>query len=423
MKFQHTFLIGIMSMMGLTSCLSEAFDGAESAKDQGTLEVSVDLQQPAARAVSEVTDFPVTIFDANGKELYSYQTVTAVPKSITLQVGNYTVESHTPGAIRKEMATPYYIGSKDVEILKNVTSPVDVICKMANSQINVSYTSDFKSTFTSWDITISDGSETALSFLNTTTNNSVYWWFGENGAKELTVNFRGTTTTGNTVAGRFILTKDNADSVYDDDTDYFCGGEIINLTFDPTDATDGVVSSVTISADVSFVETNETITIGVVDVPTFVDPDPTPGPGGDDNNISLTLPAPITLASADAMFADPSTGDVVISAEAGIKSITVKVNSSSDDMMEQLGEVANQYDGVDLVGGCEVVGNQNLVAFLASLQKTIVVPAVGDKNYTFPVGQFYGFLGLLPGEHNFTLTVTDMDGNKKSGNVKVTITM
>ena len=100
----------------------------------------------------------------------------------------------------------------------------------------------------------------------------------------------------------------------------------------------------------------------------------------------------------------------------------VKVNSSSEEMMASLEGVAEEYAGVNLVSGCEVVGNQNLVAFLGSLGKEITVPAQGDKDYTFPVGQFYLFLGILPGEHNFVMTVTDMEGNTKTGTVKVTIT-
>ena len=120
--------------------------------------------------------------------------------------------------------------------------------------------------------------------------------------------------------------------------------------------------------------------------------------------------------------ADPTSGDVAMTAEKGLKSVSVKVNSSSDEMMEQLAAVADEYPGVDLVNGCEVVGNQNLVAFLGSLGKEITVPAQGDTNYTFPVGQFYLFLGILPGTHNFIMTVTDMEGNTKTGTVKVTIT-
>ena len=111
-----------------------------------------------------------------------------------------------------------------------------------------------------------------------------------------------------------------------------------------------------------------------------------------------------------------------MTAEKGLKSVKVNVVSSSDEMMEQLAAVADEYPGVDLVNGCEVVGNQNLVAFLASLQKVITVPAESQTEYTFPVGQFYGFLSLLPGTHNFIMTVTDMEGNKKTGTIVVTIT-
>ena len=196
------------------------------------------------------------------------------------------------------------------------------------------------------------------------------------------------------------------------------------LNFKPTESTDGKISSIVITADVTFTETNSNVNVVVVDKTNMDDPgnDPENDPNPGDDKITLTIPAPVTLSADDAATADPSSGDVVMSAENGLKSIMVKVNSSSDEMMEQLGAVAEGYPGVDLVNGCEVVGNQNLVAFLGSLGKTITVPAEGDKNYTFPVGQFYLFLGILPGEHNFVMTVTDKDGNKKTGTVKVTIT-
>lgn len=420
MKLHNTFLIGIMSIACLTSCLSEDFDNGLAAAGTGALEVSVDLMKPATRATQEVTNFPVIISDAAGAVLYNYNTVAEVPQSIILQVGNYNVLSHTPGEITKSMDAPYYKGSADVEILKDVKSPVNVICKMENSVINVNFSDDFKSTFSAWDITVNDGSETALSFLSTTGTVSAYWWFGENGAKELTVNFRGTTKDGNTVASKYVLTKANAVEGYDTGRENFCGGDIININFDPTDATDGTVTSMTINADVTFVETNQTVIVQVVDVPTLNPTDPEPGPG--ESNIKLTLPRPITMSAAESATYDPSTGDVNIETANGVKSIVVNVKSSSDEMMDQLTAVADEYPGVDLVHGCEVVGNNNLAAFLGSLGKTIDIPSTGDKSYTFPVGQFYLFLGLLPGKHDFILTVTDLSGDKNSGTVTVTIT-
>lgn len=422
MKLHNAFLIGVLTISGLSSCLSEEFDNELAKKGMGQLEVNVDVLEPAARATTEVKNYPVEVQDVNGATISSYNTVAEMPASIMLQVGNYVVKSHTPGTIEKKMAAPYYRGSQNVEILKGVTSPVNVICKMANSQIRVTYSDLFRELFTSWDITVTDGSETALDFNNASTTNSVFWWFGEDGAKELTVNFRGTTKDGNVIASRSILTKDDADESYNEDCPNFCGGDLVNIDFDTTDATDGTLSSVTITANVVFTETNETINVNVFDTPSFEPENPDPGTDPETNSIKLTLPKPISIPAAESATADPSTGDVVIETENGIKSILVTVKSSSDEMMEQLGAVAGEYPGVDLVNGCEVVGNQNLANFLGSLGKTLAIPSSGDKKYTFPVGQFYLFLGLLPGEHNFTLTVVDMKGEKNSGTVKVTIT-
>ena len=422
----------MLSVATLSSCVSEMPFEQELAKaNKGLMELNVNLQKPATRATSEVTDFPVAIYNADGKALYNYNTVAEVPASITMEVGTYVVESHTPGVIAKRMSTPYYQGSESVEILKGITTKAEVTCKMKNSKISVGYDADFLSTFTSWEVTVDDGSGTALSFTNGDPTSSVYWFFGEEGAKELTVNFRGTTKEGSTVAARNILTKDQASEHYDDDHENFSGGDAITITFTPTESTDGKVSNITITASVVFEESNKTINVNVVDVTNMDDSgDETPGGGSEgpstggetEDAITLTMPKPITLSADDAATADPSSGDVKMEATNGIKSILVKVDSKSDEMMEQLAAVADQYAGVDLVNGCEVVANNNLVAFLASLGKEITVPTQGDTEYTFPVGQFYLFLGILPGEHNFVMTITDMNGATKSGTIKVTIT-
>lgn len=425
MKLKSAFLVGIMSIVGLASCISEDFGGVDIIKDKGDLVLDVNVLKPESRAVTEVQDFPVVIYSSDEKQVASYNQVSDVPEKISLAVGTYTVESHTPGVIAKKMFTPYYKGEQSVEILKGIKSNVEVLCKMQNSLITLNYDDEFKAVFESWDITIDDGSNVVLSFSNTDLSNSVYWYFGEKGVEQLTVNFRGKTKEGSTVTARNVLTKDQANESYNDDRDYFCGGDALTLNFTPTESTDGKVSGINLYANVTFTETNEDVPVNVVDKPGFEEgPDapPTPGPGGNDNAIKLTVPAPITLSADDAATADPSTGDVKIESEDGIKSVLVKVDSKSDEMMEQLGAVADEYEGVDLVHGCEVVGNQNLVAFLASLGKTISVPSVGDKSYTFPVGQFYLFLGILPGEHNFIMTVTDVNGAKKEGTIKVTIT-
>ena len=432
MKIYNTFIIGLMTVAGLASCVSEEIKGDLENTATGRMALDVSLLQPESvtRAIEEVTDFPVEVVSEDGTYSVEYETVEDVPALVVLPVGNYTVTSHTAGKCAKKRTSPYFEGTELMEIQNGITTNVNVVCKMKNSHIQVNYDDEFLSLFESWTVTINDGSTTALDFVSTSSRKDYYWLF-EKKVEALTLNFTGILKAdGSTIAAQSDLTKSMVDERYDDDTKYFRGGDelIVNFGVLPEDPKTGKITTITINASVVFTETGDEMVVDVTDVENTqgsgsqddpVDPNPQPG---DDDAIAITLPAPVTLSADDAATADPTSGDVVMHAEKGLKSVMVKVVSSSDEMMEQLAAVAEGYEGVDLVNGCEVVGNQNLVAFLGGLDRHITVPAEGDTDYTFPVGQFYLFLGILPGTHNFIMTVTDMDGNQKSGSLQVTIT-
>lgn len=424
MKIYNNILAGTLTLMAFASCMSEDLESKFTAGgDKGTLELGVELLQPARRDVSTV-NFPVVIKDASGSVVKEYATVAEVPASIVMAVGSYTVESHTPGEIAKSMSNPYYKGASDVEIVKDVTSPVNVVCKMANSQVSINYDEEFRNVFTAWEVTIDDGSETALSFTQSSTTNTIYWYFGEAGVKQLVVNFRGTTTTGNTIAARNVLTKNQSSTGgYDDDNTNFTGGDLITLNFAPTESTEGNITGITLSANVVFDETAEDINVGVIDVPGLNDPaggGDNPGGGGEAAGITLDLPADISMALYGADDLDPSLGDTYIAAEAGLKSILVRIDSNSADMNKSLVQLSTEYK-VDFLNGAEIVDNQNVVSLFESLGQELSVPAQGDKEYTFPIGNFFGFLQVLAGEHRFHLTVTDMNGNTQSGSLLITV--
>jgi len=410
-NIKNSLFLGALSVVALSSCVSENMDLDKVGKEMGVMELNVDIVQPQTRAISEVSSFPVAIYDAEGKLIESYNTVSEVPSKITLSVGNYSVESHTPGGIENPMSYPYYKGVQNVEILSGITSAVEVTCKMQNSPISVSYDEDFVDVFASWEITVSG---------DTSSSAPVYWYFGEDGVKELVVNFRGTTQDGSTVVARNTLTKDQTDTHYDNDRENFCGGDALTLNFKPVETTEGKISSIAINANVTFTETNETINVVVVDKSNMDDPGEDPiNPGGGDK-IQLTLPAPISYPLFGAAGVDKSLGNTGISCEDGIKSIKVKVESTSDDMLASLADLRTQY-GVDFVGGAEVVENQDIVKLFNDLSQPLSVPAQGDKDYTFPIGNFFGLLQVLQGEHTFNLTVTDMNGEVKTGKVVITI--
>ena len=422
----------ILALASLNACSLK--EDAPYTKKTGELSLNVSENTPATKAITQVTDYPVDIIDANGVTVAHYEAVQDVPEKIVLDVGVYNVKSHTPGVLQRKMDNPYYGGFKTAEILAGNTTRADVVCTMQNSKIAVVYGEDFFEVFKSWTITLDDGSGTALYFNNNDEingNQTLCYWHFEGETEAVTLNFTAYTYEGgNRITQKFTIKKSQAETGYDDDNKYFSGGDALVFTFTPEESTSGKVESITLQADIAFTESEEDIILNVEDVPTYEEEEPDePGDEPDEpvtppagSSIILTLPEPITLEMQGmTCLTDPALGDVKIEAENGIKSLIVKVDSNSEAMTSSLEEVAAGYDGVDLLGGCEVVGNNGLVEFLGELGKTITVPSQGDEKYTFPVGQFFGFLGILSGEHNFLMTVIDMENNKAEGTIKVTV--
>lgn len=368
----------------------------------------------------QVTDFPVSIYSADGStKLYSYETVASMPATVRLNVGSYLLEAHTPGTMSRLMNNPYYKGSSVAHILEGTTTKETITCRQANGSVKVNYDADFLALFTTWSISFDDGGSQALSFTNEdgTTPTAVYIQFAE-GVKKITANFRGTTTAGNTISAAMTLTKSQATETYEGESDTFGGGDAIVVNLSPVEATTGNVS-ISIKASITFEETAQEVIVDVVDNVTLQPVDPTPDPEpGEDTGINITLPGNMTVTANTPV----SAGDAKISATNGLKSIIVKIESSSSDMLSSLGELGTQYE-VDFIKGAEIVANQKVVKLFKSLGQTLSVPETGATEYTFPIGNFFSFLTILPGTHSFYITVTDCKGNTKTTDAPLVLTI
>ncbi len=415
-------MIGAVIGLGLSSCMNEDFPSADSRK--GSMSLSVDQLAPSATRAVETSNFPVTIFSlTENKEFVSYDKASLVPSKIVMPVGNYYAEAHTPGVLDKIMSAPYYSGRDDFEILQNINTVSTVVCRMANGSFTVRFTDLFAEAFSSWTVSIDDGTASAIIYtsdkdgLNPPT---LYMRFEPN-VSALNVNFVGTTISGNRITASNTLTKKQASEQYDSDTEYFTGGDAIVIVFNTVESTEGDVTGVTVNANIKFEESDESFDMEVEDNVTEEEGgDNTGGDntgGGDASAISLDLPEDMVVSAAT----DPSLGDTYISAENGIKSIKVKMSSTSEAMIASLQDLAGNYDGVDFLVGAEVVGNQEMIRLFGDLGQTLSVPAEGDTSYTFPIGNFFTLLAFLPGEHTFTLIITDMAGNTKDGQLKLTV--
>lgn len=426
MQLKNIFRIMIAGSfvgLGLSSCVSEELSAEDAGK--GSMSLTVDKLEPSATRAIETADFPVAIYtQSDNQEYASYEKASLVPKQIKMPVGMYYAEAHTPGEFLKYMEAPYYAGREEFEILQATNTHTKVTCRMANGSITVRFSDEFLTAFSDWTITIDDGAESALVYTKEkdgTEPETTYIKFEEN-VDVLNVNFKGATTNGNSINASNKLTKKSASEQYDGDGIYFAGGDLIVIYFNTVESTEGDITGITLNADIAF-DDNETegdFEIGVEDNTEEEGGEEggedTPGEGGGDSDaITLNLPADMIVSATT----DPSLGDTYIASENGLKSIIVKIESSSTDMIGALKDLANQY-GPDFTAGAEVVGDPEMKSLLNTLGIT-ETPEEGDTEYTFPIGQFFGMLSILSGEHTFYLTVTDVKGNTKDGKLVLTV--
>lgn len=413
---KHIFL-GSTILLSLFSCTNESLSTTDCRK--GSMSLDVDKLSPSATRAVETADYPVAIYSlSDHREIASYERADQVPNRIQMGVGMYYAEAHTPGVMDKVMDKPYYAGRDTFEILQNINTESKVVCRMANGCITVRYSEKFVETFTEWTVTVSDGGESALIYTreeNVLETVPVYLRF-EDDVQVLIVNFAGTTKGGNRITTASTLTKQQASERYDSDTKCFSGGDHIVINFEPVESTEGELTGITITANIQFEESEEDFEMEVEDF--IPEDDEEDDPTEENTAITLNLPKDMVV-SGDT---DPALGNTYIAAEHGIKSILVKMTSTSDEMITSLEDLKVEWD-VDFLSGAEVVGNQNMVELFATLtpDNPLNVPSVGDKEYTFPIGNFFGLLKFLSGDHTFALTVTDMEGNIKNGFLKLTV--
>ena len=419
MNISKKILLGSFIGLAFASCANEGF----STLDEGTMSLSVDKVAPAATRAVETADFPVTVYSLNTNQVIaSYKRAAEVPAKIKMKTGMYYAEAHSPLQLKKIMNVPYYAGSDEFEILQGINTISNVICRMVNGSITVRFSDDFMTVFKSWTVTIDDGSETVIVYtydLDGLLPATKYIRF-ENNVKELNVQFSGVTEKGNRISTANILTKRQASEQYDSDDECFSGGDCIVVNFSPVEGTEGDIAGLTITANIQFEESEDSFELEVEDKITAGEGgsnDDEEIGGGDSDAITLNLPADMVVS----YDTDPALGDTYIAAEHGIKSIKVKMSSTSEAMMGSLAGLAENYEGVDFAAGAEVVENQNMVALFGDLGQTLAVPSEGDLDYTFPIGNFFTLLTVLPGEHSFTLTITDMQGGTKNGKLKLTV--
>lgn len=416
-------------MLFLASCeMKNELTGSLTDKaDTGTLELGVSVKQPVSQTRADVSDidtntFPITVKGiSTGVDtiVRNYNTLAEMPASITVPVGTYSVSSHTPGTLEKQMTQPYYAGDTEVPVTKDVTSTVKVECRMANSRIQMNYGDDFKDAFSEWTITINDGSEMALSYTQKDLEpEAVYWYFGDN-VKNIKVNIKAKTTTGNTVTQSQTFRKADAAENYEEVGENFTGGDALQINMGTVESATGTVTGITINTHITFEDESESVEIPIGPTP------PIPGPR---DPVTLDLPADVTYSKSgneENGGTAPSSADAYIASEAGLDKIIVTITAGNDAFQAILVDLT--MDGQSFLaenGGVDLIDNADFGNLVATVGST--APKDGDTSYTFPIGAFFTFLNATGAtdagkQHEFHITVTDKNGETANGVFKVTI--
>lgn len=436
MKLFNIIALGALAVISLASCeqmRDELANNNVAKTDMGVLELGVSVKQPSAQTRAEeisTENFPVTITGTSSEViniLREYNSVGEVPATISLPVGTYKVYSHTPGEIIKKMDSPYYDGSTELTITKGITTESSVICKMKNSKIKLNYGDDFKGVFQSWNITLDDGSNTALAFKHDdTAPTPIYWYFDEDAVTTIKVNIRATTIGGNTVSESRSFKKENAAEKYDDVTEFFTGGDALEINMGTVTSSNGEVTGITVTTNITFEDNGETVEIPTEDnTPVNPEPEPTPDPEpAPADGPTLELPTDATYSISDESSI-PASADALIKATDGLESIVVKITGGNEAFDALLIDL--KMDNQSFITGVDLIGNSEFDTLLKNVDESLAAPRDGATEYTFPIGVFFTFLNMTGATdsgkaHEFNIVVTDKNGKTANGTYKVTIT-
>ena len=428
MKLTNIIALSTAAILCLASCemKNELTGSLVSKEDTGAVELEVSVKQPVSQTRAEevaTNNFPVTIQGTSTgvtDVLKEYATADEVPSSITVPVGEYTISSHSPGTLEKQMNAPYYAGSTNITVTKDVASQVDVVCRMANSRIQMLYGEDFKEAFSEWTITIDDGSEMALSYTQANlTPDAIYWHFGDN-VTAITVNIKAKTVEGNTVTESRTFRKSDAAENYEEVGDAFTGGDALEITMGTVESSTGDLTGITITTNITFENESES-----VEIPT-TDPEEPEEPGGEDpeepgegESIRITEPEGNSFLTDgvdvnNGIFPDK---EIVINMaiDNGIQNLYVKVETSNGTFE---GMVAGM--GLTAENGLDLASQEAIDQALGNL---FPLPEVGQTNYSFTLSEtLLGLLKSFDGTHKFMLTVIDQNDQQASATLTVCVT-
>lgn len=435
LKIINTMALVVTLMAGLSSCeMKDEILGKDlMSGDTGLLSLNVETGKASRGTTDQVDQFPVVITGIDvdyTKKFDSYADLQAEEK-VTLPVGTYTIEACSPGEFLSTMYEPFYGGKlENVKIEKGQTSEISVVCTMQNVKISIGFTEEFLATYTEWEFNVTDKKghiETYTKSEDGNTPDPVYWKMDES-VETIYINGTALTVGGETVTISGTANKSSLPEYEEGDDTSFIGGDELKIEFNPVKvegSTPGILEEgIQITITMFNSEKNENVEIPV-NPGTGGDNTEEPGAGEDSGDEGGETVAQPTISFPQSTYTLPDeaekNADATITAEAGLKSVKVKITGGNDEFATA---VAGMFGGTEPF---ELIGNTQLSGIFSSMK--ISLPNTNDTAYVFPVGNFFSLLAddsfgptTEVDGHIFEITVTDQNGKTVSGKLNVIVT-
>ncbi|MBM6888744.1 DUF4493 domain-containing protein [Bacteroides caecigallinarum] len=435
LKIINTMALVVTLMAGLSSCeMKDEILGKDlMSGDTGLLSLNVETGKASRGTTDQVDQFPVVItgIDVDYTKKFDSYADLRTEGEVTLPVGTYTVEACSPGEFLSTMYEPFYGGKlENVKVEKGQTSEISVVCTMQNVKISIDLTEEFLATYDDWEFNVTDKKGHIETYTKSEDGNTpapVYWKMDER-VETIYINGTAQTVGGETVTISGTANKSSLPEYEEGDDTSFIGGDELKIEFNPVKvegSTPGIESDgVEITITLFNQEKNENVEIPV-NPGTEGGNTEEPGTGedgGDEGGETVAEPT-ISFPQSTYTLPDDATkkADATISAEAGLKSVKVKITGGNDNFATA---VAGMFGGTEPF---ELIGNTQLSGIFSSMK--ISLPNANDTAYVFPVGNFFSLLAddsfgptTTVDGHIFEITVTDQNGKTVSGKLNVIVT-
>ena len=433
MKAINKWALAVTLLAGLSSCeMKDEILGKDPLTgDTGILSLYVETGKTTKGTTDQVDQFPVTITGTDVEYTKKFDSYAELKQAgdVTLPVGTYTIEACSPGEFKSEMSEPFYGGKlENVKIVKGQTAETSVVCTMQNVKISISLTEEFLATDKNGHI------KTYTKAADGETPAPVYWKMDES-VETIYINGTAKTNGGEDVTISGTAKKSNLPEYEEGDDTSFVGGDELKIEFSPVKvegSTPGILEEgIQITITLFNSEQDETVEIPV-DPGTEGGDTEEPGTGedggdegGEEGDGGGETTAEPTISFPQSKYTLPAdatkNADATIMAEAGLKSVKVKITGGNDKFATA---VAGMFGGTEPF---ELIGNTQLSGIFSSMQ--ISLPNTNDTKYVFPVGNFFSLLAddsfgptTTVDGHIFEITVTDQNDKTVSGKLNVIVT-